>query len=353
MAIDNFAPEIWSSQLLVALEKSLVYAGAPCVNRDYEGEIANRGDSVHIVSISDPTIQDYERDTDLDIEVLDDEDQILTITESKAFAFEIDDIDKAQSQNGGALMTTAAQRAGYRLRDVADQFVAKKMQFGAGQGLGLIDASGTPTNVYDEVIVPMGVALDEADVPTAGRFLVVEPAAYGKLQLDDRFIKQNESGTDALHNGVVGEAAGFTIMKSNNAPVAARTAISATTTSGQKTVVGAAGTFSQADIGLSVTGTGIGANSVVNSVSEDGTTATVSVNASASGAATDIALSFTGNGGKLAIAGVNMATSYAEQINKVEAFRPQKRFADALKGLHLYGGRVVRPECLVVARIKV
>ena len=47
-----------------------------------------------------------------------------------------------------------------------------------------------------------------------------------------------------------------------------------------------------------------------------------------------------------------MATSYAEQINSVEAFRMEKRFADALKGLHLYGAKVVRPEALVVASVK-
>jgi hypothetical protein len=56
---------------------------------------------------------------------------------------------------------------------------------------------------------------------------------------------------------------------------------------------------------------------------------------------------------RLAIAGSSIATTYAEQINKVEAFRPEKRFADALKGLHLYGAKVVRPEALVVASVKV
>jgi coat protein Gp5 len=48
------------------------------------------------------------------------------------------------------------------------------------------------------------------------------------------------------------------------------------------------------------------------------------------------------------IAGHPMAWSYAEQIVKVEAYRPERRFSDALKGLHVYGSRVVRPDCLVV-----
>lgn len=46
------------------------------------------------------------------------------------------------------------------------------------------------------------------------------------------------------------------------------------------------------------------------------------------------------------LAGSTMATTYAEQINSVEAYRPENRFADAMKGLHLYGSKVVRPELL-------
>lgn len=46
------------------------------------------------------------------------------------------------------------------------------------------------------------------------------------------------------------------------------------------------------------------------------------------------------------IAGSTMAVTFAEQINSVEAYRPEDRFADAMKGLHLYGAKVVRPELL-------
>jgi uncharacterized membrane protein YecN with MAPEG domain len=49
------------------------------------------------------------------------------------------------------------------------------------------------------------------------------------------------------------------------------------------------------------------------------------------------------------IAGHPMAMSYAEQIVSVEAYRPQNRFADAVKGLHVYGGKLVRPEGIAVA----
>jgi N4-gp56 family major capsid protein len=48
------------------------------------------------------------------------------------------------------------------------------------------------------------------------------------------------------------------------------------------------------------------------------------------------------------IAGSRMAITYADQIRKVEAYRPERRFADAMKGLHLYGAKVIRPVALAV-----
>lgn len=44
-----------------------------------------------------------------------------------------------------------------------------------------------------------------------------------------------------------------------------------------------------------------------------------------------------------------MAITFANQITKVEAYRPERRFGDACKGLHLYGAKVVRPKALLIA----
>ena len=350
MAITNFQPEIWAANLLSVLEKSLVFGGANVVNRNYEGEVANAGDTVHITSISDPSIGTYTKDTDIAVQVLTDADRTLLIDQQKYFAFEVDDIDLRQVKNSGGLMSEAAQRAGFGLADVTDQFLAAKMAGAATNSLGVIDAT-TVTNVYDKLIVPAGVKLNQNNVPQQGRFMIVDPAAYGQLLLDSRFIKVNEAGSSSgLRNGVVGEAGGFTIAMSNNAYQANRSAITATTVSGAKGLTATAGTFNQGDVGLTVTGTGIGSTNKIASVSADGSTAQTTVNQTASATVSDIALS---GGGQLAIAGSSIATTYAEQINKVEAFRPEKRFADALKGLHLYGAKVVRPEALVVASVKV
>lgn len=349
MSITKFVPEVWNAELLSTLSKSLVYAGSPCVNRNYEGDIAAQGDTVHIVSISDPSIVDYTKDTDLTVEVLTDAEQLLTIEKAKAFAFEVDDIDMRQSRNGGALMSEAAQRAAFGLGDVADQYVAGKMLGAAGNTLGVIDAT-TVTNVYDKLIVGARTKMAQANIPTAGRWIALDPATVGQLLLDSRFVKANESGSaDTLRNGLVGRAGGFNIFESNNAPQANRALTAVTTASGAKTLTGVAGQFNQGDVGLSVAGTGVGASAKIASVNADGSVATTDTNSTASAAVT-VTLS---GGGQVAIAGSSIATSYAEQINKTEAFRPEKRFADALKGLHLYGAKVVRPSGLVVASVKV
>jgi hypothetical protein len=47
------------------------------------------------------------------------------------------------------------------------------------------------------------------------------------------------------------------------------------------------------------------------------------------------------------IAGYKGAATYGEQIEKTEAYRPQKRFSDAIKGLHVYGAKITRPNNLI------
>jgi hypothetical protein len=62
----------------------------------------------------------------------------------------------------------------------------------------------------------------------------------------------------------------------------------------------------------------------------------------------------TGAGGPsdVVVAGHAMGISFAEQILKTEAYRPEKGFSDALKGLHVYGGKLVRPEAVSIAYVK-
>ena len=45
------------------------------------------------------------------------------------------------------------------------------------------------------------------------------------------------------------------------------------------------------------------------------------------------------------------AIAFAEQLSEINAYRPEKRFADAVKGLHLYGASVIYPEEFAVLNI--
>lgn len=280
MAIDAFKPEVWSAELQVALEKSLVYAAPGVVNRNYEGEISQYGDTVHVTSLADPTVGTYTPHTDITIEDVDDSSTSLLINQSKYFAFEVDDVEKRQARSGGAVLSEQARKAAYKLRDVADQHVAGLMAAGVDAGNLIAEATYTKATAYD-LLVDLGVILDEDDVPTEGRFVIITPKFHGLLLKDDRFIAAGDSaGAGVRANGLVGEAAGFSIRKSNNAPA----------------------------------GPGAGA-------------------------------------GRLVIAGTDIATSYAEQIAKTEATRKEKGFADIVKGLHLYGGKVFRPTALAAADV--
>lgn len=285
MALNNFIPEIWARSILRALDTSLVYGQPGVINRDYEGEISQQGDTVRINSIGDVEIKSYTKGTDIDApEELDDAQLTLLIDQGKYFNFAVDDVDKVQGNP--ETMTEATRRAGYGLRKTADSFLAGKYtdvatanRADAGTAL-TVGLGASDTNAY-ELLVDLGVILDNNDVPEEGRWAVIPPWFHGMIRKDDRFVSfGTDANRQALLNGMVGEAAGFRLLKSNQVETS-----------------------------------------------------------DASGLEFEL------------LAGHAMAWSYAEQILQVEGYRPERRFADAVKGLHVYGAKVVRPYALSVATV--
>lgn len=283
MTLTNFIPTLWGAMLLKALETELHYAQSGIVNRDYEGEIKEKGDRVKINAIGDVSIKTYVKNTDLeDPEPLDANQQELIISEGHYFNFAIDDVERVQAKPD--VMQEAMNRASYGLRNVADLYVANLMNSSIGAsasnrvGTESVPKTdlGTAGKAYD-YLVDLAVLLDNADTPTSGRFVVVPPFFHGQLLKDDRFVASGTAQAETrLMNGLIGEAAGLRVVKSNNTPRTSAT-----------------------------------------------------------------------NGYKI-IAGHSIAVSYADQILQIEAFRPEKRFSDAVKGLHLYGAKVVRPSNLAI-----
>ena len=283
MAITNFIPEVWSAAILEALRAKLVFPSL--CNRDYEGDIREAGDTVHITGYDDVTVRKYVRGQAITVDdVNDKEAAVLEINQSDYFAFKVNDLDKAQAK---ADMTGKfTNSAAYNMMKNVENYISNLMDTAVSTPAKTVDV-GTPADAY-LAVVEAGRKLDVQNVPDEGRWLVVSPDFYALLLQDSRFIEGTEAGHNTLLNGVVGEAAGMTILKSNNAPAAKGGSASAQT-----------------------------------------------------------------DEGNVIIAGTNAATTFAEQIAKVEATRKEKGFDDIVKGLHLYGAKVVRPEALATVHFKV
>ena len=215
MAIENFIPEVWSANLLLELQKNLVY-GSVC-NRDYEGDISQSGDTVHITGINDITVKDYKKNTDIEVEEAQDKNAgTLLVNKADYFAFKIDDVDARQAK--GDLEGPFAANAGYQMADKVDKYLAGLMDKAVTAASTNIASTEQYEDAY-KALVQASVTLDKNNVPRTGRWAVVSPEFYSMLVQDTRFIAGSETTTNTLYNGIVGNVTGFTILESNNVPV--------------------------------------------------------------------------------------------------------------------------------------
>lgn len=273
MAITRFRPVIWSGLLLGATETRLVYGNPGVVNRDYEGEIADAGDVVKITSISDPTVATYTPNSTVIVpQELTDAQRNLVIDQAKFFAYQVDDVDKAQAK--GNVMPQATQRGGYQFAKTADSFIAS-LHTGVPTANALGTVAITTGALAYTMLRNLALKLDEADVPEDGRYVVARPWFWSLLLEETKFIDASARGDggQTMRTGWVGHVPtlGLDCLKSNQAPL--------------------------------VTGD----DYVVQ-------------------------------------AGHPQAITFAQQINKMEAYRPESGFSDAVKGLHVYGAKLVRPD---------
>src|SRR5690625_2177380 len=271
MSVSNFIPEIWSRELLYSLKANLL--GLNLINRNYEGDIANEGDTVRITTPSAITAHDYDG-SDFTFDEVSSSQQSLLIDEAKGFHFQVDDVDAAQANVN--LIQAYMQEASYSLASAADTFIFEA--YAEADGANVIDTGGfDEDNAYDQLTLA-GQLLSEANVPDQGRWAVVDPAGIRALSRDPAFLKASDLGDQTAREGFMGRAAGFDVFMSNNL--------------------------------ITVEGTG-----------EDPDT-------------------------KHYLIGHPIAITYADQILKTEAGRREAGFSDFVKGLHVYGKKVVRPTAL-------
>jgi len=273
MAIKNFIPTVWSENLYQELDKKYI-AVANC-NREYEGEIRERGNTVRICGINDVTVSEYTKNANMSAPAaLSDTVRDLVIDQAKYFNFQIDDIDRAQSSP--KLMEAAMKNAANALANDADSYV---FNLYSQAGKTLTSEAVTTENIVD-LLIDARTALFEGNVSDPGDIVIEVSPEIAGLILKAK-VHLSTDNTDSLEAGCIGSIGGCKIFVSNN---------------------------------------------IVKVEGESGYT-------------------------HKCFARTKRAIAFAEQLSEIDAYRPELRFADAVKGLHLYGAKVVYPTELVVIKM--
>lgn len=272
MAITNFVTTIWSETLLNELEKE--YIGVRNCNREFDGEIKAKGDSVKVCGIKAVSVFNYIKNLPLQgAQVLDDKSIRIYADTAYGFNFQIDDIDKAQTVPG--VMKAAMRQAASALANEADKYVYRLYNDMDSKN-NITNDSVTPENIIDTIISVREKMLTNNVNSNTQTVLEVSPAV-ASIILKAQIAKLGNN-TDAMYNGYIGSFIGFDIYVSNN--------------------------IYQVD-----------------------------------------------NYYKC-FARTKRAIAFVEKIKSIVAYRPEDRFADAIKGLYLFGGKVIYPDEFIVVNLK-
>jgi len=307
----NFAPEIFSQKVLKFFRRASV--AEDITNTDYTGEIENFGDTVNIMKEPTLTVTAYQRGSVVNPQDLADDQITLVVDKANAFAFKIDDIEERHSHvNFEALATSSGA---YSLKRKFDANILQNLSDAAGIGAsavsgttltttaaaGDIGTANAPINVETDdnginMMLAMARLLDDQSVPEENRWFVAPPIFYQKaFQAGNKIAEVNITGdgTSPLRNGLamVGTLAGFRCYKS--------TALNSTGGVDQVTLTDASATL-----------------------------------------ATDASEN-------VVLAGHISAMATASHIAKTEVVRSTESFSDVIRGLHVFGRKVLRQEAIV------
>jgi hypothetical protein len=254
-----------------------------------QGEIRQAGDRVRVTGVVDPTIFDITPNTDIPApETLTDTQAELVIDQNRGFNFQVDDLDQLQHAIGGLRLQSAANAA-RRLAEVADANIAAKMVREAGNRIG---RAGTPIRI---------------DAPQPG-----QPLAAGTVDVYRLLVML---GVQLDKRNVPAEGRWVVLPSFMMGALALDSRFTAAPGDNQDTLRNG---FQGRAAGFMVF-----------------TTSAVPV--------TGVEYSV--------IAGSNIATSYAEQLVQVKFYEPERRFAQAAKGQHVYGHKTFYPQALAVATV--
>jgi hypothetical protein len=291
----NFIPEIWSGKLIENFYDATVLAAIS--NTDYEGEIRNMGDTVNIRTTPEITIRDYVKGQTLTVENPDKPKLQLVIDKGEYFACVEDDVDKVQSDIN--LMDTWSKDASERMKIKIDQRVLTDL---------LPDIAATNKGAT------AGEQSASFDLGTTGAPLVV--------------TKDGAGGTTAVVDLIVDMG---TVLDEANAPEADRFLVI------PAKMAGLIKKSELKDASLTGDGTSVVRNGRLGMI--DRFTIYVSHNL------------YVDSGKYSIIAGHKMGFTFASQMTEMESLRAESTFGNIIRGLQVYGYKVVKPEALTQAVI--
>lgn len=206
--VTKFLPYV-DEQFSTESKKSLL------TNQDFNWTGAN---TVKVYKISTGSMNDYGRSGTTgsnwsrygEVESLDATTEAFTLSKDRSFTFAIDTLDSDET----AQMLEAASALARQLREVVipevDTYIYSKMVAGAGTKPTALAL--TSENIYDEIIKANN-ALDNAEVPEAGRYLVVTPDVYILMKKCKDIVMETEIGNDLRLKGVVSNLDGANVLK--------------------------------------------------------------------------------------------------------------------------------------------
>jgi hypothetical protein len=209
----NFNSVVWSKKLL---NKYYAQTFLPDItNSDYEGEIKGQGSQVEIRTRPTIQITDYTVNQDIQYQDILDEKITLLIDKAKTFSFKIDDIDAIQSNI--PIMNELTQDSAYQMKIAIDTQVLGSVYADASNSIATLTMSSI--NVLNWII-DAEVIMEEQNLPTENRWLIIPPKAAGYIQKSDlKNVSLTGDNTSVirsnLNNGRLGQIGGITLYVSN------------------------------------------------------------------------------------------------------------------------------------------
>ena len=208
----NFIPTVWAEAINRELERAHVFVAD--TNRQYEGDVKQKGDSVRILGVGKPTIttQTGKKITLNGAEDVADQSITLNINQTAYFNYKVDDIDKRQAVGG--LMEALSKETSEGLADVMDKFVANMSLAKEAVVYNSTAITITKENILD-TIDAMLVKLLENDVKRSSKITLTIPPKMAMI-LKQAYVDLDTDNSKKLENGVVGKYNGIIIKESNN-----------------------------------------------------------------------------------------------------------------------------------------